>query len=419
MRLALLALSPALALAALASARGALGQTNEEVQAGEVARFGYGTLRPGANGNDPSAPNASNADEAKVGELPVPALLPDGGRWQDRRAGVARLVEREWVGEIPTAVEALGIVWSRRSENGGEHWLGQIAAPSGRMGPVLDGTLSLPEGGQGPFPVVIEYSYIWPPGFRRPGPPMPSLREAALKRGWAHFAYRPTLLQADALGKLCQGVIGLVRCPREEHDWGALRAWGWGASKLRERLAADSRLDGTRISLAGHSRFGKAVLVAAAFDHAFADALVSSSGAGGAKLMRRDFGERIENMADPYASIWYAPRIRRYAGPASVADWPVDAHMLIALRATRPLFIATGLTEKGDGWTDPAGQWLATALARPAWSAYDTPVFADRSRPVAHSGPTETPLAFWQHGEGHVMWPAFDAFFAHAEQFKP
>ena len=212
-------------------------------------------------------------------------------------------------------------------------------------------------------------------------------------------------------------MIGLGRCPREEHDWGALRAWGWGASALRERLAADPRIDGTRVSLAGHSRFGKAVLVAAAFDHQFADALVSSSGAGGAKLMRRDFGERIENMADPYASVWYAPRIRHYAGQASVADWPVDAHMLIALRAPRPLFIATGLAEKGDGWTDPKGQWIATALARPAWGAYDRPVFPDQPRPGPNSGPTDAPLGFWQHGEGHVMWPAFLPFFAHADSF--
>ncbi len=415
---ALLALSALLACAALLSAQTALGQTNDQVQASELARFDYGTLRPGANGNDPASPNASNADEAKVGALPVPALLPGGARWQDRRAEVARLVKREWVGEIPAAADRLRIVWSQQAEDGGEHWLGQIATPGGRMGPVLDGTLSLPPGA-GPFPVVIEYSYIWPPGFRWRGPPMPLLKDAALKHGWAHFAYRPALLQADALGKLCEGVIGLVRCQREEHDWGALRAWGWGASKLRERLAADTRIDGARVSLAGHSRFGKAVLVAAAFDHGFANALVSSSGAGGAKLMRRDFGERIENMADPYASIWYAPRIRHYAGRASVADWPVDAHMLIALRAPRPLFIATGLSEKGDAWTDPYGQWLATALARPAWSAYETAVFPDQARPAADSGPVESPLAFWQHGEGHVMDPAFAPFFAHADRFRP
>lgn len=405
-----------LALMMLVGAGAAHARSSADVHAAEMARFGHAPLRPGANGNDPASPNAANIDEAKVGNLPVPPLLRSGQRWQDRRPEIARLVEREWVGEIPAEAGKLRVVWSKHHKEGGEHWIGQVVSPSGRMGPVIDGTLTLPAG-NGPFPVVIEYSYIWPPGLRLSGPPRASLTAAALRRGWAHFAYRPTLLQADDLGKLCAGVIGLVRCPREEHDWGALRAWGWGASRLRERLAGDPRIDGARIGLAGHSRFGKAVVVAAAFDHAFADALVSSSGAGGAKLMRRDFGERIENMADAYASVWYAPRIRRYAGIASVAYWPVDAHMLIALRAPRPLFISTGLTEKGDGWTDPHGQWLAATLARPGWSAHGSPVFPDQPRPVPNSGPVATPLAFWQHDEGHVMWPAFAPFLAHAERF--
>jgi len=383
---------------ALALAVPAASQTRGDIHAEEVARFDHGELRTGANGNDPLAPNYANFDEAKVGSLSVPPLLPEGVRWDEHRARAQRLVEQEWVGEIPEAASTLRIVWSASPEANGEHWLGQVIGVDGRMGPSVDGVLSLPPA-TGRAPVVIEYSYIWPPGLRLPGPPPPTLRDAALARGWAHFAYRPTLLQADDLGKLCEGVIGLVRCPREEHDWGALRAWGWGASRVRERLSAHPRIDGARIALAGHSRFGKAVLVAAAFDHGFADALVSSSGAGGAKLMRRDYGERLENMADAYASIWYAPRIRHYAGRAKVAHWPVDAHMLIALRAPRPLFIATGTTEKGDGWTDPRGQLLATEMARQVW------------------GLGRTNLEFHQHAEGHVMWPAFGPFLYHADRF--
>ena len=115
----------------------------------------------------------------------------------------------------------------------------------------------------------------------------------ALSHGFAHVAYRPQMLQADNGAQMQQGVIGLARWPREQTDWGALRAWGWGASMLREELARDARINPERISLQGHSRFGKGVLVAAAFDHALADANVSSSGAGGAKLMRRDFGETL------------------------------------------------------------------------------------------------------------------------------
>ena len=410
----------ALTLGLLAAAPLA-AQDSGAVAAAERARFGHGELRPGADGNDPSSPRYANFDEAEVGDLAPPPLfadpadaLPEG--WPGRRAEIARLVENEWVGRIPPGAAELTIDWTRDIDaDGSEHWRG-LLAPGDTEGPAIDAVVTLPEG-TGPVPVVIGYTYIWPPGFRLPGPPQPSLREAALARGWGHVAYRPTLLQADDLGKISEGVIGLAGWPRGEHDWGALRAWGWGASRLREALGVHPRIDAQRIALAGHSRFGKAVLVAAAFDHAFADALVSSSGAGGAKLMRRDFGERIENMADPYASIWYAPRIRHYAGRASVADWPVDAHMLIALRAPRPLMIATGRAEQGDGWTDPHGQWLATLSARAAWRVTGAEIFAQAERPEPGSGPVEAPLAFWQHGEGHVMWPAYQPFFDHAERF--
>jgi hypothetical protein len=237
-----------------------------------------------------------------------------------------------------------------------------------------------------------------------------------LDHGWAHVAYRVQLLQADTAAQMQQGVIGLARWPRERHDWGALRAWGWGASQLRQELAKDARFDGGRVSLAGHSRFGKAVLVAAAFDHEFADALVSSSGAGGAKLMRRDFGEHWNNMAGSYAYHWYTPHVMEYAGHKTVGDLPVDAHTLIALRAPRPLFVSSGLAEKGDDWVDPRGMFISTALARPAWGVYGLPVFEGDDMPKVMVGKVETPLAFYQHDQGHVMWAAMEAFLDHAER---
>ena len=402
----------------------AAAQDADDVSAQERARFGHGELRQGADGNDPSAPNYANFDEAQVGSLEPPPLFarPEDGTeqgWPARRSAIAALVESEFTGRIPQSAEKLEIVWSRQSAPApagatAEHIVGQVTGP--RMGPVIDAVLTLPDGAHD-VPVVIEYTYIIPPGFRLPGPPWPPMRDAALARGWGHLAYRPTLLQADNLGLLEDGVIALARWPREESDWGALRAWGWGASRLREHLAGDPRVNGDRISLAGHSRFGKAVLVAAAFDHEFADALVSSSGAGGAKLMQRDFGERLENMADPYASIWYAPRIRHYAGRESVAEWPVDAHMLIALRAPRALMVATGMVSEGDGWTDPRGQWIATDLARPAWALHGLPN-ADGDMPQAGSlTQIGFPLAWYQHRAGHVMYPAYNHFFDHADRF--
>jgi len=387
---------------------------------------GFGELRPPRD-SDQDSPRAANFDEAKVGNLVPPALFTstaDSTRdgWARRRAELVRLVEDNWTGRIPEAASSLRIVWTKAAatpERGRdvEQWVGQIFTPDGRGGPMIDATLTLPKGKRN-VPVVIDYTYIWPASFRFPGAPSPDPKAMALERGWGHIAYRVQMLQADTAAQMEQGVIGLTRWPREKHDWGALRAWGWGASKLREQLAADPRIDGSRISLAGHSRFGKAVLVASAFDHAFADALVSSSGAGGAKLMSRDMGEHWNNMAGSYAYHWYTPNVMEYAGHKQLSDLPVDAHMLIALRAPRPLFISSGLAEKGDAWVDPRGMWIATSLAEPAWGLHGLPVPPSSEMPEVLKGYRDFPLAFYQHDEGHVLSPAFKPFLAHEERFK-
>jgi hypothetical protein len=215
-----------------------------------------------------------------------------------------------------------------------------------------------------------------------------------------------------------QGVIGLARWPRAQHDWGALRAWAWGASQLREELARDPRINGQRISLQGHSRFGKGVLVAAAFDHAFADANVSSSGAGGAKLMRRNFGETWENLAGAGEFHWFTPNVMAYArGEQTTANLPVDAHTLIALRAPRPLFITSGMADKGDSWVDPTGMWLAARAAQPAWA-----IFGSATPTEAMPEPGSDPdamykLGWYQHTEGHVPWPGYAEFYEHEARF--
>ncbi len=415
---------------ALAAALPALAQqaapTADQIHEMERLRFGFGELVPGRD-SDQKSPRAANFDESKVGNLQPPPLFaspadatPDG--WAARRHELARLIEDNWVGRVPEAANALRIVWRKEAVPGRkgydtEQWVGQVVTPDGHSGPTVDATITFPKQAKR-VPALIDYTYIWPAGFKLPGPPPPDTTAMVLKRGWAHVAYRPTLLQADTAAQMRQGLIGLVRWPRERHDWGALRAWGWGASKLREELARDPRIDGSQVSLAGPSRFGKAVLVAAAFDHAFADALVSSSGAGGAKLMRRDFGEAWTNMAGSYAFHWYTPQVMEYAGHKTVADLPVDAHMLIALRAPRPLFISSGSADKGDAWVDPKGMWIATRLAEPAWGkVYGLPVPPEGAMPKVLVGNRDFPLAFYQHDQGHVAWPSYPSFMDHEAKF--
>ncbi len=405
------------------------GQTAEDVHAAERARFGFGELRPGADG-DPNSPRAANSDESRIVPSALPPLFasstpPSPEEWPARRAELVRLVEDNWVGRIPEVVAQFRVVWSKQpaetAQRGAtaEQWIGQVIAPDGRMGPAIDAIVTFPRDAES-APALIDYSYIWPGG-RTPsfaGPPPPDGVAMALGRGFAHVAYRPQMLQADTAAQMQQGVIGLARWPRERHDWGALRAWAWGASRLREELARDPRVDGDRISLQGHSRFGKGVLVAAAFDHAFADANVSSSGAGGAKLMRRDFGERWENMASSGAFHWYTPNVMAYArGDQTTANLPVDAHTLIALRAPRPLFVTSGVAEKGDAWVDPTGMWQAVRAAQPAWAVFGTPVPTDRMPEPGADPDAAYRLGWYQHTEGHVPWPGYAEFYEHEARF--
>lgn len=418
----------AVAVVGFALAAPALAQTAQEVHEAERTRFGFSELRLGADG-DAKSPRAANSDEAKVGSYTLPPLFKERADrtaqgWAKRRAELARLVEDNWTGRIPDVVERFCVVWRKdrtgqNAQSTTEHWVGQVIAPDGRSGPTVDATVTLPIRNV-QVPALISYSYVWPggrtPNF--PGPPPPDPVAQALGYGFAYVEYRPQLLQSDSGATMKEGVIGLARWPRAKTDWGALRAWAWGASQLREELARDPRILGNRISLTGHSRFGKGVLVAAAFDPAFADAHVSSSGAGGAKIMRRDFGERWENLAGSGEFHWFAPNAMFYAQQGhSVDELPVDAHTLIALRAPRPLFVTSGRAEKGDSWVDPRGMWLATQAAQPAWQLFGAAAPAGDMPPPEDASQSRYALAWYQHGEGHVPWPAYEQFYAHEAKF--
>lgn len=108
-----------------------------------------------------------------------------------------------------------------------------------------------------------------------------------------------------------------------------------------------------------------------AYDPRFAIGFIGSSGAGGAALYRRDFGERIGNLAASGEYHWFGGNFLRYAGPLTPQDLPIDAHMLIALTAPRPIFIGAGTIETGDGWVDPKGSFLAAAAASPSGRCSD------------------------------------------------
>src|SRR5207253_7144046 len=139
-------------------------------------------------------------------------------------------------------------------------------------------------------------------------PQGPSKTEKLIEAGWGYATISPASIQADNGAGLTRGIIGLTNRgqPRKPDDWGSLRAWAWGASRGLDYLETDPAVDATRVGIEGVSRYGKAALVAMAFEPRFAMVLVGSSGEGGAKLHRRNFGEAVEHLAASGECHWPA-----------------------------------------------------------------------------------------------------------------
>lgn len=242
----------------------------------------------------------------------------------------------------------------------------------------------------------------------------PSWQSQLLAKGWGYAVLNTGSIQADNGAGLREGIIGLCNKGqyRKPDDWGVLRAWGWGASRLLDYFETDPAVDAKQVGLEGHSRWGKATIVAMAYDQRFAIAYVSSSGEGGAKLSRRNWGEIVENVAGSGEYHWMAGNFIKYAGPLNWGDLPVDAHELIAMCAPRPVFISGGATQ-GDGWVDAKGMFMAAAAASPVYE-----LLGKRGLGTTEFPPMQTPLidgdlAFRQHNQGHTdvpNWPTFIQF---------
>jgi hypothetical protein len=215
---------------------------------------------------------------------------------------------------------------------------------------------------------------------------------------------------------LTRGIIGLVNKgqARKPDDWGSLRAWAWGASRGLDYLDTDPAVDTQHVGIEGVSRYGKAALVAAAFEPRFRMVLVGSSGEGGAKLHRRHFGEAVENLTGAGEYHWMAGNFLKYGtaestfGAKTANDIPVDAHQLIALVAPRWVFISYGIPEKGDAhWLDHQGSYMAAVAAGPVFRLLgvrdlgDTHDYRVAKMPAVNVGLLDGELAWRQHDGGH------------------
>lgn len=242
--------------------------------------------------------------------------------------------------------------------------------------------------------------------------------------GWGFATIDPASVQADNAAGLTRGIIGLVNKgqPRSPEDWGALRAWAWGAGRGLDYLEADSAVDAKHVGIEGVSRYGKAALVTMAFDQRFAAVLVGSSGKGGATLLRRNFGEAVESLTGG-EYYWMAGNFMKYGasdaafGSKNPGDIPVDSNELIALCAARLTFISYGIPEKGDAkWLDHQGSYMATVAASPVWTLLGanglgvSDDYHTAKMPTVNHGLLDGQLAWRQDDGGHTDAPNMKYF---------
>jgi hypothetical protein len=438
-------LTVALFASAMVVAQTGRGQGAGASQAGDdhqnmMDQLGVKTLRRGPDPN-----NQSTFDEATAN--PYTNSMPDAlmmknrtkvtrpEQWPARRAEIEEDFAREVYGRIPANVPK--VTWEVAATTPGTNagiptvtrtLVGHVDN-SGytNIGVNIRASFTVPANSTVPVPIMIEFGGGFGFGGRRGGAGgggAPSWHVQAISNGWGYGSINPGSVQADGGGNsLRQGIIGLVNKgqPRKPDDWGALRAWQWGVSRLIDYFEEhpDSKVDAKKVGIEGLSRYGKAAIVTEAFESRIAVGLIGSSGEGGVKLHRHLYGEAVENLAGG-EYYWMAGNFIKYGAsepPKTAADLPVDSHELIALCAPRPCFISYGIVERGDAkWVDAHGSFMAGVLAGPVYRLLGKRDFGTPGDYLADSMPPVNQLiggelAWRQHDGGHDVTPNWPAFF--------
>jgi hypothetical protein len=418
-------------------------------------QLGIKALRPGPSGNAKEGePNAANYDPAKANpypDLPEVLTLKNGKKvttaamwWNQRRPEIVEDFDREVLGRVPK--NAPKVTWNVTDTV--EAKVGEIAVVGKRLVGHVDNssypainvdiqmTLVVPAKAAGPVPVLMMFGGGGLPGAANGKAPKanngnPPSTEQLIADGWGYASINPGSIQADNGDGLTKGIIGLVNKgqARKPDDWGSLRAWAWGAARGLDYLETQSTVDAKHVGIEGVSRYGKAALVTMAYDQRFAMVLVGSSGEGGAKLHRRNFGEAVENLTGAGEYHWMAGNFLKYGaseatfGSKTAGDLPVDAHELIAMCAPRPTFISYGVPEKGDAnWLDHQGSYMAAVAAGPVFrllGARDLGEKADyhvAKMPGVNVGLLDGELAWRQHDGGHEDQSNMKYFIAWADK---
>lgn len=419
----------------------ALQQATQADYKNMLAQLKIESTRPGPSGN-PSAPNAANVDESKASpytSLPDPLLLNNGKKvtnakawWSKRRPEIVELFDKEMYGRVPTntpkvrweVISITDTVFGNQKAIT-KNLLGHVDNSSyPQINIDIQLSVTTPKDANNPVPLIMEFGFIFPAGFRPTLSPtgtatQKSWQEQLLEQDWGFAILVPTSYQADNGAGLTQGIIGL--CNKGQHrkpdDWGTLRAWAWGASRAIDYLETDKNADAKRIGIEGLSRYGKAAFVTMAYEPRIAIGFIGSSGAGGAKILRRIYGEQVENLASSGEYHWFAGNFIKYAGPLTPNNLPVDAHHLVALCAPRPLFISSGSPNVEGRWVDAKGMFLGGVHAGSVYKLLGkkdlgTTEYPDEKTPLINGE-----IAFRQHEGGHTTGPNWPTFIQFAKRY--
>lgn len=391
-----------------------------------------------------------NYTEAKVGTYTLPDALKlnnaqpvkDAKTWvQVRRPQIRKLIEDNWFGHAPGRPADMHFEVTEKASPAfdGKAIRSQVTIyfTKDQNGPKMDLLIYLPADAKKPVPLFLNMSFFannltvadpgvkvgrkWDrakmaqipaeaPSTAAPGGPRGLRVEQFLSRGIAVATFNKDDLAPDFVGSEGLGVKSLYLKPGQtkpaDEEWGAIAAWSWGASRALDYLETDHRVDAKRVAIHGVSRLGKTALWAGAADERFAMVIASCSGEGGAAIARRDYGETLAHMAAPTRYPYqFAGNYAKFA--TKIQDWPVDANLLLAMIAPRPLLLQTGNTDK---WSDPYGEFLAANAAEPVYQllgkrGLETNVFPKPGEPILHD------IGYLMHDGGHGTVPSdFDVY---------
>jgi hypothetical protein len=380
-----------------------------------------------------------NYTEANVGdyELPDALVLADGQKvcdvetwYRKRRPEIVKLFEENQYGRIPSHPKDMSfdIFDKGTSAFEGKAVRRQVTIyfSKDKSRPKVDLLIYLPANADTPLPMLLNLSFtansltVNDPGVKegeiwnrqKQRVPASSGRRfgtlnvlSFLEKGFGIATVYYGDIDPDFEGGLSHGVRSLYlksgQTERAPNDWGAIGAWSWGLSRVMDYFETDDSVDSKRIAIMGVSRLGKTVLWAGAIDTRFAMVIDSCSGEGGSALSRRNYGETIAHLVEPSRyPYWFCPNYCRYGD--HVDEFPVDAHMLLALIAPRPVLLVTGNTDK---WSDPKGTFLSAVAAGSVYDLLGKKGLGTNDLPPAGE-PILNDIGFYMHDGGHGPHPS-------------